>query len=243
MVSEAWTNRHAQSLTAFAAEHSSSMLAIMSRFVLRAIWLTLCPICHLRPDGLQLFDDGARLAFLFRGFEVGARLMRLDQVTRDADAFHVRGRADLLEFLVGNADEDPPAAGPSRPVLLVPAHGAHAPFHVSGRRGRFAVRRRRHRRRRRNHRHGAVRGAVQKPSALGSMPTAMARLGEFRFVRTNRITCYTSFWQRPGKRTFYICLTSGRSYALHMSSVCCHACRHAWRYAWFTYGSHMFSIR
>ena len=39
-----------------------------------------------------------------------------------------------------------------------------------------------------------MRGAVQKPSALGSMPTAMARLGEFRFVRTNRITCYTIFF-------------------------------------------------
>lgn len=26
------------------------------------------------------------------------------------------------------------------------------------------------------------------------MPTAMARLGEFRFVRTNRITCYTIFF-------------------------------------------------
>lgn len=195
MVSEAWTNRRAQSLTAFAAECSSSMLALMSRFVLRAIWLTLCPICQISVlMASSFFDDGGHLAFLFRGFEVGARLVRLDQVTRDADAVHVRGRADLLEFLVGNADEDPPAAGPSRPVLLVPAHGAHAPFHVSGRRGRFAVRPRRRRRRRRNHRHGAVCGAVQKPSALGSMPTAMAWSGPFRFVRTNRITCYTIFF-------------------------------------------------
>ena len=90
------------------------------------IWLTLCPICRdLRPDGLQLFDDGARLAFLFRGFEVGARLVRLDQVTRDADAFTMSAAApgSTSESLVGNADEDPPAAGPSRPVLLVPAHG------------------------------------------------------------------------------------------------------------------------
>ena len=47
MVSEAWPNRRAQSLTAFAAEYSSSMLAFMSRFVLRAIWLTLCPMCQI----------------------------------------------------------------------------------------------------------------------------------------------------------------------------------------------------
>lgn len=124
----------------------------------------------LRPDGLQLFDDGARLVFLFRGFEVGARLVRLDQVTRDADAFHVRGRADLLEFLVGNADEDPPAAGPSRPVLLVPAHGAHSLFRVLGRRGRFTVRPPRRRRRRRNHRCGAVAAPSKSLRHSGQSP-------------------------------------------------------------------------
>lgn len=132
--------------------------------------------------------------------------------------------------------------GPSRPVLLVPAHGAHSLFRVLGRRGRFTVRPPRRRRRRRNHRCGAV----AAPSKAFGTRVKVHREGavEGKSVCAHKpYNLLHQLWQRPGKRTFYICLTSGRSYALHMSSVCCHACRHAWRCVWFTYGSHMFSIR
>lgn len=37
-------------------------------------------------------------------------------------------------------------------------------------------------------------GVVQKPSALGSKSTAKAQWRASRFVRTNRITCYTIFF-------------------------------------------------
>lgn len=77
----------------------------------------------LRPDGLQFFDDGARLAFLFRGFEVGARLVRLDQVTRDATPFMSAAARISSNSWSETRMKIRLPAGPSRPVLLVPAMG------------------------------------------------------------------------------------------------------------------------
>ena len=102
--------------------------------VVRDLVDVVSDVPDFRPDGLQLLNAGTGLACLPCSFEIATGLMRLDQVTRDADASLVRGRTDFLKFLVGDTDEDSFATGLSRPELLVPAHRVHAPFHLSGHR-------------------------------------------------------------------------------------------------------------